>query len=705
MPRKFLFVLGIALLVAAAALFIMDGQTSKTVNAQGDDGECTEGPCPPEWIVEAWMGSAHADATAEAFVHWNEEDPKEVPVDCARCHSTPGYNDYLGADGSAADVVDVAAPTGTVVNCDACHNPVAVDLQSVTFPSGATMTSNLEDSARCMVCHQGRASGATVAAAVEGMDLDTPNADLRFINIHYFAAAASLFGSQAHGGYEYDGQRYQPRLIHVEAYNTCAECHDPHALEVKVNECAVCHTDVASVEDLKTIRMPASVVDFDGDGNLDESTFDELEGLQANLLLAIQAYATDVVGTPIAYTSETHPYFFIDTNANGEADEDEVNGDNRYASWTPRLLEAAYNFQTYEKDPGAFAHNARYHIQLMYDSIASLNEVLPTPIELIVQRTPPGHFDGTAEAFRHWDAEGEVPANCTKCHTGGGLPFMIENGVTIPMAPSTSLACTTCHENFEDYALYQTDEVKFPSGAVLTFGEGVPANICLNCHQGRESTVSVDAAIARAGVGDDEASPDLGFRNVHYFAAGATLFGSEAMGIYQYEGKEYAGRFMHVPDMDTCAACHEQHQLTVRVDQCTACHGEFEEVRDIRMMSADWDGDAADEGVHGELVTLSDLLLAAIQTYGRDVVGAPIAYNPVAYPYWFGDANDNGTVDEGEEGYANWTPSLLRAAYNYQYSQKDPGAFAHNAVYVAQALYDSLEAIGGADAVAGLTRP
>jgi hypothetical protein len=341
----------------------------------------------------------------------------------------------------------------------------------------------------------------------------------------------------------------------------------------------------------------------------------------------------------------------------------------------------------------------------MYDSIASLNEVLPTPIELIVQRTPPGHFDGTAEAFRHWDAEGEVPANCTKCHTGGGLPFMIENGVTIPMAPSTSLACTTCHENFEDYALYQTDEVKFPSGAVLTFGEGVPANICLNCHQGRESTVSVDAAIARAGVGDDEASPDLGFRNVHYFAAGATLFGSEAMGIYQYEGKEYAGRFMHVPDMDTCAACHEQHQLTVRVDQCTACHGEFEEVRDIRMMSADWDGDAADEGVHGELVTLSDLLLAAIQTYGRDVVGAPIAYNPVAYPYWFGDANDNGTVDEGEEGYANWTPSLLRAAYNYQYSQKDPGAFAHNAVYVAQALYDSLEAIGGADAVAGLTRP
>jgi hypothetical protein len=45
----------------------------------------------------------------------------------------------------------------------------------------------------------------------------------------------------------------------------------------------------------------------------------------------------------------------------------------------------------------------------------------------------------------------------------------------------------------------------------------------------------------------------------------------------------------------------------------------------------------------------------------------------------------------------------LKAAYNYQYAQKDPGAFAHNAKYVLQVLYDSLEDIG-AD-VSGMTRP
>ena len=66
-----------------------------------------------------------------------------------------------------------------------------------------------------------------------------------------------------------------------------------------------------------------------------------------------------------------------------------------------------------------------------------------------------------------------------------------------------------------------------------------------------------------------------------------------------------------------------------------------------------------------------------------------------------------GEVDPGEgiypNQYATWTPRLLRAAYNYQYAQKDPGAFAHNAKYVLQALYDSLEDMG-AD-VSGMTRP
>jgi hypothetical protein len=76
---------------------------------------------------------------------------------------------------------------------------------------------------------------------------------------------------------------------------------------------------------------------------------------------------------------------------------------------------------------------------------------------------------------------------------------MAKNGVTIAFEPSTSLACSTCHTNFQDFSLYQTNEVKFPSGAVLTFGEGMPADLCLNCHQGVSPRVCQRAAIAKVG--------------------------------------------------------------------------------------------------------------------------------------------------------------------------------------------------------------
>ena len=69
---------------------------------------------------------------------------------------------------------------------------------------------------------------------------------------------------------------------------------------------------------------------------------------------------------------EDYPYFFIDNNDNGIADKDEAKFPNKYNAWTPRLLKAAYNYQFVTKDPGAFAHNPTYTLQILYDSIADL---------------------------------------------------------------------------------------------------------------------------------------------------------------------------------------------------------------------------------------------------------------------------------------------------------------------------------------------
>jgi hypothetical protein len=681
-----------------------------------------EGPAemPLEVPFEAeWAGSPHADASAEAFRHWDEEDPQAIPANCAKCHSTYGYRDFLGLDGSAYGSVENEAPVGSVIACVACHNEATTAMDSVVMPSGLEIT-GLGREARCMQCHQGRESTVSVNTAIEeaGVEDDVVSEDLGFRNIHYYAAAATKYGTLAQGGYQYDGKSYDANFAHVDAYDTCVECHNVHTLEVRVAECAGCHTGVSEVEDLKDVRMNGSLVDYDGDGDDEEGIYFEIVGLQEKLFEAIQAYGESVAGAPIGYDASRYPYFFGDANSSGTLDE----GEGGYPAWTPRLVRAAYNYQVSQKDPGMFAHGGKYILQLLFDSLEDLNLALSTPVSMDgMHRIDDGHFAGSEEAFRHWDEDGAVPGTCSRCHSAAGLPLYLAEGVTISQPPSNGFKCSTCHDSVSEFTRYRVEQVTFPSGKTAGF-EILDANLCLTCHQGRESTVSVNSTISRSNAGDDEIMGDANgngvideeetpasFRNPHYFAAGATLFGDDAQGAYQYEGKTYLGRFQHVPSFNTCVNCHSTHRLEVNVAVCSGCHTtvtDEETLRTIRHSNSagvDFDGDGnAEEGIAEEVATMHAALLAAIQAYATDH-GAPIQYSGARHPYFFADPNANGTIDEGESNYAAWTPRLLRAAYNYQWVEKDPGAFAHNGKYIMQVLYDSIQGLG--DSVSGMTRP
>ncbi len=661
---------------------------------------------------EQWADSGHNDASAEAFTHWDEDDPAIVPASCARCHTSTGYLDYIGADGTEANMTDGDHAVGQVIECVTCHNDVTRVMDSVVMPSGIEIT-GLGDEARCMQCHQGRTSTISVNADIEelGLDDDEISEELGFQNIHYYAAAATKYGTEAKGGYEYDGNTYDAFFAHVEGYETCTECHDQHTLELKVDECSACHTGVASPEDLRDVRMPGSQVDFDGDSDTSEGIYYELEGVREKLYEAIQAYAAEA-GLPIVYDSQSYPYFFIDGDADGEVGDGEAIYPNKYNAWSPRLLKAAYNYQVSLKDPGAFAHGGKYILQLMYDSIADLNSALSTPVDTAgMNRIDDGHFAGSEEAFRHWDEDGAVPASCSRCHSAAGLPLYIEQGVTIEQPVANGFQCSTCHNDLQTFSRYEVTEVEFPSGAVIDSGDP-NTNLCMNCHQGRTSTVSMNSAIGRAGVGDDEVSDALRFQNIHYFAAGATRFGTEVQGGYEYDGRTYAGLFPHVEPYDSCTECHTTHGLDVKVAQCSACHTEMEgdDPQTIRKSSVDYDGDGdVEEGIYSEIATAKEALLAAMQAYAAGNAGVDaIIYDSHAYPYFFIDTDEDGVSAGPSEAnygnkYATWTPRLLRAAYNYQYAAKDPGAFAHNADYVLQLLYDALRDMGGD--VGGMTRP
>jgi len=679
----------------------------------GECPECPEIDCPTPLGGEvpfegAWAGSGHADSTVEAFRHWDEEDDGLVEVSCAKCHSTEGYIDFHGGDGSEAGSIEneVVAVEVTGVQCAACHNPEVVKKDSVIMPSGLELT-GLGDEARCMECHQGRESMISVNANIlettgaeelKDVDLDAVTEGLGFRNVHYYAAAASKYGTLAKGGYEYAGKTYDGNFAHVDSFDTCIECHSPHTLEVQVEECAVCHGD----GEPSTFRMESSAVDYDGDGDLGEGIATEIAGLQETLYGALQAYAADVAGTAIAYDSHAYPYFFIDTNADGVAGEDEANYGNQYASWTPRLLQAAYNYQVSLKDPGGFAHGGKYIMQLLYDSIADLDSTLVAG----KTRDDHGHFAGSEEAFRHWDEDGEVSASCSRCHSAEGLPLYLEEGVDITQEISNGFLCETCHGGEAWPARFEVSSVTFPSGATVAIGEEDESGLCMSCHQGRSSTVSVDKAVA--GLAANTASEDLGFINVHYFAAGASRYGTEAQGGYEFAGKTYAGYFEHVEGFQSCTDCHDAHELEVQTASCSTCHAGAEDVTDIRVSEVDYDGDGdVEEGIAGEIATLKDALYAAVKAYSVSTAGTALVYDSHAYPYFFIDSDGDGEVGPGEAIYPNsyksWTPNMLKAAYNYQYASKDPGGFAHNGQYVIQLLIDSIQAVGGS--TSGYTRP
>ena len=309
-----------------------------------------------------------------------------------------------------------------------------------------------------------------------------------------------------------------------------------------------------------------------------------------------------------------------------------------------------------------------------------------------------GHFARDNKAFHYWDKEKEIPAVCARCHSATGVPVYLKEGKNPPSPHvKNAFACSNCHADPLTYARHKVDKVTFPGGLVVDSGDN-NSNLCMTCHQGRESTASANKSIA--GFAPDTPDAKIPFVHVHYMPAGATLYGTEAKVAYEYAGKQYAGRNAHAAGMNTCTSCHEPHGGALQVDKCSQCHSGVKTRADamsIRMSKGYFDGNGREEGVAREVANLQKELYAAIQTYARSVGGASLAFSPDAFPYWYTDTNGNGKVDAEElrpnNPYKAYTPRLSQAVYNYTYTLRDPGAAYHNGRYTLQLLYDSLESL------------
>lgn len=321
--------------------------------------------------ISDWFRSSHANAASDAFSHW--DDDGEIRAACATCHSGEGFRDFHGLDGTPAGVVDGTINVGGVVDCGTCHNAGLADITEITFPSGLVHpVTGVE--ASCLTCHQGRNAGIDVAEATSGLADDEPNSELRFINPHYATAAATWLGGYGAAGYHYDGQDYSGRFFHARPVASCNSCHEPHTLEVEFEPCLTCHL-ADRPEDIRIARQS-----YDGSGNTSVGISSDIERNADTLLGMIRDYSDEVVGAPVIYDGTRFPYFFSDANGDGVIDTAE-GSPVAYQSWTPRSLRTAFNWKLVTADPGNYAHNPQYSLELLYDSIMDLSAPLGIDME------------------------------------------------------------------------------------------------------------------------------------------------------------------------------------------------------------------------------------------------------------------------------------------------------------------------------------
>ena len=320
---------------------------------------------------------------------------------------------------------------------------------------------------------------------------------------------------------------------------------------------------------------------------------------------------------------------------------------------------------------------------------------------------------------------------CFQCHHGlGTIDYMKDRQGSSDaqvLWGDANITCLTCHDTHGEgaagsnvripvklsYNSRFVDASKNPRGGINKFMDGtdIPAevgtgNLCLFCHQGRESGLTVYLGI-KSKV-DPYTNPDqvidaagIGFINPHYLDGGSILWSRNAW-EYIFDGgtvpQEYStGVTAH--QILNCAGCHMAepnadnteggHTWRARLETCQECHGSFiTKFEDIPAIG-DYDGDGEVKTAFEEIGTLNDPILGDSGLFGQlkaALAGQGIFYNPDSYPYFF---NASG----GQ--YKTWTSNQLSAAFNLSWGYKAGNCVPyHNVYYGAQILQDSLRALG-----------
>lgn len=346
---------------------------------------------------------------------------------------------------------------------------------------------------------------------------------------------------------------------------------------------------------------------------------------------------------------------------------------------------------------------------------------------------------------------------CYKCHNGIGSLAWQDNVQGTPKAPvifgDVTVTCITCHDPHKD-AQGQSKNTRRPEMMTNYSANGLTiqgnyfldkqpvllektgnATICVFCHQGRESGLTLYYAKLAPG-----RTITGSFFNPHYLGTAAMLWGANA---YEFPGKSYGVDVFHQATGDAnCTGCHMGevtkdglsggHTWKPNVKSCntSSCHATIGEVGvksgstatpdvDNYRTASDTNNYTGDPGgaslsIARSIQVLQGKLIAALAARG-------VYYDDLNYPYFFKTADPATHTASGNpngiNNFTDWTPALYRSAFNIQFIIKglpskatsqvnvpNASASVHNARYSIQLLLDSYENLTGSP-LTGAVRP
>jgi hypothetical protein len=295
---------------------------------------------------------------------------------CQRCHTNEGFVEYVDKGMDPVAYAAYAASPNVFINypsqpgCFTCHDPHTTGDMSLRTVKKVTLANGqVFDGGKgnlCASCHQSRTDIMKVMPTVTAKSL---NANW---GAHHGPQADIIAGT---GGYEYPGKKYSAHSMMVK--DTCVSCHmsqpdgrygwspkvGGHSFNMigKVHEaevvnltvCVTCHQDVSQIVGTPFYTIKAKA-DYDQDGKV-EPIQQEVQGLLNRFV--------NKSGNGYLQRQKVPMYKGDGSWANPPAD----------APYTVADFGALYNYKLVLEDKSIGVHNAIYEIELLLDSIQTLD--------------------------------------------------------------------------------------------------------------------------------------------------------------------------------------------------------------------------------------------------------------------------------------------------------------------------------------------